>query len=139
MTEYNFSWEWYERVGIRNLEVFKDCDTDLLDLVERHNKHFKEMGEMTSHVLLYDDKENPNKLLRRLKEKHNFFSSGKWELEQYINKKAGRYRTMEHQLVDYLSGFYIEFYPRYELEVIGAIDYLQRKLDREKRKRGYIC
>jgi len=128
----SLTWEWYEKIGIKNLEAFKDCDTNLLDLVARHNKHFKEMGEMTSQVLLYDNKENPNKLLRQLKEKYDFFISGKWTLERYGNSKAGRWTPMDNELIKYISDFYIEHYPRYELEMIGAIDYLQKKLDKEK-------
>lgn len=125
-------WDWYEKNDIRKLDVFKDCDTNLLDLVEQHNKHFKEMGEMTPQVLLYDDKENPNKLLRQLKEKYNFFSVGKWALEKYKNDKAGRYNPMENELIEYLDSFYLENYPKYEMEMIGSIDYLERKLDKEK-------
>ena len=117
-------WMW-------SLDVIKNCDPELVGLVKRHVKHFEEMGEMTPRVFFYDDKENPNKLLKQLREKYEFFRESKWDLEKYRNRKFGRFNPIEIQFIEYLEYFYLDLYPAYELNLIGTIDTLSKKIYRE--------
>lgn len=123
---------------IWSLDAFTGrCDPELINLVKRHNEHFKEMGVMTPQALIYDDKENPNKLLKQLRDKYDFFSTSKWVLEKYKNRKCGRLNAFEDELIKYLEGFYTDLYPPYELNLIGTIDTLEKRIYLERANVNY--
>ena len=111
-------------------EIFKDCDPELTELARHFNEHFQEMEVMTPNSVVYDGRENPNKLYNQLKTKYEFFTKSKWTLERYRNKHEGKLNYQERLLIKYLDDFYLEFYPMYEQKLIGVIDDLTRKLGR---------
>jgi len=97
-------------------------------LKKQISTRFEEFKEYKNNR--YDSLENPEKLLKHYERELDFFNEGKRTFARTIYLPQGRYD--DDYL--YLFVFFVEDYPRLELDILTAIYRLEEEVNKLRRK-----
>ena len=90
----------------------------------RVNDKLDEIEKLKDNDLRYDALENPSKLLKHYQDELKFFEDGRRSLARMIDTDKN---TQEQEAFQELNEFYLNTYPKLELELLRVIQTLEKK------------